>query len=111
MNKKIIKIDLSKYKNGNAKFIVGRENGSNARKQEQLDDLVNKYKNNEISKIQFVTSTQIYGVVSSFILGMLSEIVTKINNKEEVYNIFDFSELTKELQQQFDEEIDYILGA
>ena len=33
MNKKIIKIDLSKYKNGNAKFIVGRENGSNARKQ------------------------------------------------------------------------------
>ena len=111
MNKKIIKIDLSKYKNGNAKFIVGRENGSNARKQEQLDDLINKYKNNEISKIQFITSTQIYGVVSSFILGMLSEIVTKINNKEEVYNIFFFFFLTKELQQQFDEEIDYILGA
>ena len=111
MNNKVIEIDLSKYKNGNAKFIVGIENGANARINEQLDDLVKKYENNEISKIKFITSTQIYGVVSSFILGMLSEIITKINNKKEVYNIFDFNGLTKELQQQFDEEIDYILGA
>lgn len=41
---------------------------------------------------------------------MLSEIVTKINNKEKVYEIFDFTELSKELQQQFEEEINYILG-
>lgn len=108
---KIIKIDLSKYKNDNAKFIVGRDNGANARKQEQLDELLEKHKKGEIDKIKFFTSSQIYGVVSSFILGMLSEIVTNINNKETVYNIFDFGDLTKELQQQFDEEIDYILGA
>ena len=107
---KIVKIDLSNYKNKDTKFIVGRENGNEARKKEQLDKLITMYKKGEISKIKFVTTTQIYGVVSSFILGMLSEIITKINNKKEVYNIFDFSELSKELQQQFEEEIDYILG-
>ena len=107
---KIIRIDLSNYKNENAKFIVGRENGDKAREKEKLDDLIIKYQNGEINKIKFYTSTQIYGVVSSFILGLLSEIITKINNKEQVYKIFDFSELPKELQQQFDEEIDYILG-
>ena len=77
---KIIKIDLSKYKNGNAKFIVGRENGVNARNKEQLDNLIIKCQNDEINKIKFFTSTQIYGVVSSFILGMLSEIITKIRS-------------------------------
>ena len=107
---RIIKIDLSKYKNKDAKFIVGRDNGEDARKKEQLDNLIEKYKNSEISKIQFVTTNYVYGVVSSFILGFLSDIVTEINNKEEVYKIFDFSKLTKPLQQQFDEEIDYILG-
>ncbi len=107
---KIAKIDLSKYKNKDAKFVVGRDNGENARKKENLDNLVEKYKNNEISKIQFITTTYVYGVVSSFILGFLSDIVTDINNKEEVYKIFDFNELPEALQQQFDEEIDYILG-
>lgn len=107
---KIVKIDLSKYKNKDAKFVVGRDNGEDARKKEKLDDLIEMYNNNEISKIQFITTTYVYGVVSSFILGFLSDIITEINNKEEVYKIFDFGELTEAIQQQFDEEIDYILG-
>ena len=110
MSENIKKIDLSKYKNNGAKFVVGRENGMKARKQENLDDLVKQCEEGKLEKIQFITKESIYGVVSSFILGMLSEIVTKINNRDEVYSIFDFSYLDEELQKQFYEEIDYILG-
>ena len=75
-------IDLSKYKNDEAKFIVGRDNGYKARKTEELDKLVEDVQKSGKCKIEFVISDDIYGVVSSFILGMLSEIVSKINNKE-----------------------------
>ena len=103
-------VDLSKYKNEKAKFIVGRENGYNAKEKEQLDKLVNEIQNGEDSKIEFHIAEDIYGVVSSFILGMLSEIVVKINNKERIYEIFSFDKLPSEIQKEFIEEIDYILG-
>lgn len=103
-------IDLSKYKNDKAKFIVGRDNGYKAREKEQLDKLVEEIQNGKQCKIEFVISEEIYGVVSSFILGMLSEIVTKINNKERVFEIFSFEKLPLEIKKEFIEEIDYILG-
>lgn len=106
----IYKIDLSKYKNDKAKFVVGRENGYKARQTEKLDKLVAQIQNGKQSKIEFIISEDIYGVVSSFILGMLSEIVTKINNKERVYEIFSFENLPFEIKKEFEEEIDYILG-
>lgn len=104
------KIDLSKYKNDKAKFIVGRENGYKARNLEKLDQLVNEIQNGKQSKIEFYIKDEIYGVVSSFILGMLSEIVTKIKSKERVYEIFSFDNLPNEIKKEFEEEIDYILG-
>ena len=107
---RIITIDLSKYKNDKAKFIVGRENGNKARQDEQLDKYLNQYLSGEDIKIEFTMSNEIYGVVSSFILGMLSEIVLKINNKKSVYNFLSFEKLDQEIQQEFEEEINYILG-
>ena len=103
-------IDLSKYKNDEAKFIVGRDNGYKARKTEELDKLVEDIQKGRKCKIEFVISDDIYGVVSSFILGMLSEIVSKINNKEMVYEIFSFDKLPLDIKKEFEEEIDYILG-
>lgn len=103
-------IDLSKYKSDKAKFIVGRENGYNARENEHLDKLVTEIQNGKDCKIEFYINDDIYGVVSSFILGMLSEIITKINNKERVYEIFSFDKLPTEIKEEFMEEIDYILG-
>ena len=107
---KIIKVDLSNYKNKNAKFIVGRDKGNQAKKEEKLDEYLLDYLNGEEIKVEFFTSSEIYGVVSSFILGMLSEIVTKIGNKEEVYKLFSFENLNSEIKKEFDEEINYILG-
>ena len=103
-------IDLSKYKNDEAKFIVGRDNGYKARKTEELDKLVEDVQKGRKCKIEFVISDDIYGVVSSCILGMLSEIVSKINKKERVYEIFSFDKLPFDIKKEFEEEIDYILG-
>jgi len=105
------KIDLSKYKNDKAKFIVGRDNGYRAKEKEQLEKLVADIQNGNNCKIEFYTKEEIYGIVSSFILGMLSEIVSKINNKERVYEIFSFDKLPIEIKKEFEEEIDYILGS
>lgn len=108
MNSKII--DLANYKDKNAKFIFGRKNGENAFNKEKIAELVDKRQKKEIEKIKIICSDSIYGVVSSFILGMLSSVISNMKNKNEVYDVFDFSDLEKHIQTQFDEEIKYILG-
>lgn len=107
---KVKKIDLIKYKENNSKFIVGRENGNLAMKKEKLIELVHQVKEGKLEKISIIVSENIYGIVSSFILGFFAEVVYELKNKEQFYRVFDLSELDPEIKKQIDEEIDYILG-
>ena len=61
-------------------------------------------------KIKIIVSKEIYGIVSSFILGFFADAITDLKNKEKFYEIFDLSDLDLEIQKQIDEEMDYILG-
>lgn len=105
-----VTIDLSKYKNDGAMFIVGRENCEKARKDEKLDKLVEDCLNGKLDKIKIVCTKDLYGVISSFILGMFSEVLIGIEDKSKIDTIFDFSSSRKEIQDQFKDEFDFILG-
>lgn len=104
------KIDLAKYMKKDSKFIIGRENGTNAMKQENLKELIEQVKRGEKKPIQIIVSKEIYGIVSSFLLGFFADVATDLKTKERFYEIFDLSKLEPEIKKQIDEEIDFILG-
>ncbi len=103
-------IDLAKYKAKDSKFIIGRENGANAMVKEDLKNFVKKVENKEINYIKIEVSKEIYGIVSSFLLGFFADIVADLKSKERFYEVFNLSDLQPEIKKQIDEEIDFILG-
>ena len=77
---------------------------------EDLKNFVKKVENKEIDYIKIEVSKEIYGIVSSFLLGFFADVVADLKSKKRFYEVFNLSDLQPEIKKQIDEEIDFILG-